>query len=121
MLLTTKKFLALVILIAAAVTLLSIFSREPGYLNFPPANGKTWVAFGDSLTSGYGASEGNDYPTLLGKRLGVTILNFGMPGATSQDGLGRIDDVIKANPRVVLLCFGGNDTLNGVPHAQTFQ
>ncbi len=31
-----------------------------------------------------------------------------------------MDEVLNANPKVVLLCFGGNDTLQSVPHEQTF-
>ena len=73
------------------------------------------------MTAGLGASDGADYPSILGKLLDVPILNFGTPGATSQDALGKVSDVLKADPKVVLLCFGGNDTLNGVPHEQTFQ
>ena len=116
-----KKLLALVVVFAAGLGLFFAFRSGRSYANFPPAAGKTWVAFGDSLTSGYGASEGNDYPTLLGKRLGFPILRFATPGATSQDALGRVGDVLLANPKVVLLCLGGNDTLNGVPHGRTFQ
>ena len=115
-----KKLLLLTIVAAAGLSLFFAFRPEPGYANFPPASGKTWAAFGDSLTAGTGASDGNDYPTLLGKRLGLPLLNFGAPGATTQDALARVEEVLKANPKVVLLCFGGNDTLNGVPHEQTF-
>ncbi|MHC1769155.1 MAG: GDSL-type esterase/lipase family protein [Verrucomicrobiia bacterium] len=97
------------------------FRPEGAYTNFPPSRRGNWVAFGDSLTSGQGASEGNDYPTLLGKKLGVPIRNFGSPGATSSDALSRLGEVLNAHPKVVLLCFGGNDTLNGLPHSQTFQ
>jgi acyl-CoA thioesterase I len=120
-LLTMKKLLALLVVLGVGLGLFFAFRSGPGYINFPPANGRTWVAFGDSLTAGYGASDGNDYPTLLGKRLGIPILNLGTPGATSQEGLAKVDDVVKANPKAVLLCFGGNDTLNSVPHQQTFQ
>jgi acyl-CoA thioesterase-1 len=116
-----KKPLVLLFLLAVAAGLFFCFRSEPAYVNHPPVKGKTWVAFGDSLTSGYGASDGNDYPSLLGKRLGLPILNFGTPGATTQDALGRVDEVRRADPKVVLLCFGGNDTLNSVPHRQTFQ
>jgi acyl-CoA thioesterase I len=116
-----KKLLALLLAGAFGLGLFFAFRPGPGYVNYPPAAGKTWVAFGDSLTSGYGASEGNDYPTLLGKRLGLPILNFGIPGATTQDALAKVDEVLNANPKVVLLCFGGNDTLSGVSHHQTFQ
>jgi lysophospholipase L1-like esterase len=115
-----KKLLALLLILTAGLGLFFAFRSEPRYDNFPPINGTSWVAFGDSLTAGTGASEGNDFPVLLGKRLGFPILNFGTPGATTQDALGKVDEVLRANPRVVLLCFGGNDTLNGVPHEQTF-
>lgn len=112
----------LLIGIALAIGLVVFLKLRPGggYVNLPPTGGSSWVAFGDSLTAGLGASEGNDYPSVLGKRLGISIRNFGTPGATSQDALAKVDDVLKAKPRVVLLCFGGNDTLQGVPHSQTF-
>src|ERR1051325_7295040 len=116
-----KRLLALIVLGGVGLGLFFAFQTRPAYVNFPPSTGNAWVAFGDSLTAGYGASEGNDYPTLLGRSLGIPIINLGIPGATSQDGLGRINEVIEANPKVVLLCFGGNDTLKSVPHAQTFQ
>ena len=115
-----KRLLAVATVLALGLGLFVTFRSERGYVNFPPANGTTWVAFGDSLTSGQGASEGNDYPAVLGKKLGIPILNLGTPGATTQNALGKVDEVLNAKPRVVLLCFGGNDTLNGVPHQQTF-
>jgi lysophospholipase L1-like esterase len=93
--------------------------RADHYVNLPPLAGKTWLAFGDSLTSGYGAAEGHDYPTLLGAKLGVKIINQGRPGETSQNGLARLDDAVQTDPRVVLICFGGNDTLQGIPREQT--
>ena len=55
MLLTMKKLLVLVVVLAAGVGLFFAFRSDFGYANFPPLTGKTWVAFGDSLTSGYGA------------------------------------------------------------------
>src|SRR6476620_2776437 len=116
-----KRILIVLAVVALGLGLVFWSRSGGGYVNFPPASGKTWVAFGDSLTAGFGGSDGNDYPTLLGKHLGFPILNFGTAGATSQDGLSKVDDVIRAEPRVVLLCFGGNDTLQSVPHAQTFQ
>lgn len=115
-----KRLLAVATVLALGLGLFVTFRSERRYVNFPPANGTTWVAFGDSLTSGQGASEGNDYPAVLGKKLGIPILNLGTPGATTQNALGKVDEVLNAKPRVVLLCFGGNDTLNGVPHQQTF-
>lgn len=116
-----KKLLSCLLLITISAGLFLLLRPDPTYINFPPTAGQHWIAFGDSLTSGFGAADGNDYPTLLGKALGVPILNFGTPGATSQDGLGKVEEVLNARPRVVLLCFGGNDTLHGVPHEQTFR
>ena len=94
--------------------------RQISYINFPPSATGPWVAFGDSLTEGYGASEGNEYPTLLGRRLGLTIINKGRSGETTADGLKRLDEILQMQPRVVLLCLGGNDSLNQESKKQTF-
>jgi acyl-CoA thioesterase I len=88
--------------------------------NFPPAASGPWIAFGDSLTQGYGASSGADYPAQLSKLLGVPIQNLGAAGETSLDGLKRIAEVEALEPRVVLLCFGGNDVLQSLPRDQMF-
>jgi lysophospholipase L1-like esterase len=90
------------------------------YRNLPPSAAGPWVAFGDSLTEGYGASGGMDYPSQLRKRLGVEIRNLGLSGETSADGLRRLADVEALDPRVVLLCFGGNDVLQNLPRQQMF-
>ena len=90
------------------------------FVHFPPQNTGPWVAFGDSLTEGFGASEGRDYPTVLGRRIGVKILNYGRSGHTTTDGLNRVEEVAKLNPRVVLLCLGGNDTLEQERRAKSF-
>lgn len=88
--------------------------------NLPPTATGPWVAFGDSLTEGHGASPGADYPAQLGKLLGVPIRNLGEIGETSGDGLKRILAVEALQPRVVLLCFGGNDVLQGLSRDQMF-
>ena len=90
------------------------------YANFPPTARGEWVAFGDSLTQGYGANEGGDYPTQLSQRLRVKIRNLGVPGHTTADGLARLDQAVQLQPRVVLLCLGGNDALRGVSSETTF-
>ena len=72
------------------------------------------------LTAGYGAADGADYPALLGKRLVIPIQNLGVAGESSADGLKRVTTVEALNPRVVLLCFGGNDVLQRLPRDRTF-
>ena len=94
--------------------------KSADYANFPPLARGDWLAFGDSLTQGYGATEGHDYPTQLGQRLQVKIRNHGVPGNTTADGLARLDQALQPRPRVVLLCLGGNDGLRSVPAEQTF-
>ncbi|NBR87357.1 MAG: arylesterase [Verrucomicrobia bacterium] len=94
--------------------------KVASYINFPPKATGDWVAFGDSLTQGYGANEGADYPTQLAKSLRVRIRNLGVSGHTTADGLARLDQATQLQPRVVLLCLGGNDSLRGVPAEQTF-
>jgi lysophospholipase L1-like esterase len=88
-------------------------------VNLSPTATGPWVAFGDSLTEGYGATEGHAYPALLSRSLGVPILNLGVSGDTTADGLKRLDAVARQQPRVVLLCLGGNDALNQMPQART--
>lgn len=94
--------------------------KHPGFVNFPPTARGEWVAFGDSLTEGYGASQGGDYPSQLAKRLGVKLRNLGVSGNTTADGLARLDQAVHLQPRVVLLCLGGNDALRGVSPDTTF-
>lgn len=77
------------------------------------------AAFGDSLVEGYGATGGNDFPTLLGAKLGVPIANFGHSGDTTASAFARIDSVIDAKPDVVIVLLGGNDALQRVPLATT--
>src|SRR5438874_9057004 len=110
-------------LILATVAVLLAWWLWPArfsYANFPPRATGPWIAFGDSLTAGYGAEPGHDYPTLLSRKLGVEIRNFGQYGDTSKDGLDRVEAGAGLNPRVVLLCLGGNDALQQLPRSQTF-
>jgi lysophospholipase L1-like esterase len=119
----SKRVVRWLLLIVVGMGLFFIWHRSKSsanYANFPPRAGTVWVAFGDSLTSGYGADEGKDYPTVLGQRLGVKIENHGTSGETSQDGLNRVEEIVRLNPRVVLLCLGGNDGLRQMSARQMF-
>lgn len=113
------KILVLILLVGVAIFTFRT-CRKTTYANFPPSATGDWVAFGDSLTSGVGASEGNDYPALLSKEIGRRILNRGVPGETTTHALRRVDEIVRLQPRVVLLCFGGNDGLQHLPMDETF-
>lgn len=78
------------------------------------------VAFGDSLTAGFGAEPGSSYPDFLQRELdrrGLKwrIVNAGVSGDTTTDGLNRVSDVLSYRPAIVILEFGGNDGLRGLP------
>jgi acyl-CoA thioesterase I len=84
------------------------------------------VAFGDSLTAGYGADAGESYPDYLQKDLDAQgfryrVINAGVSGNTTKDGLDRLDSVVVLKPAVVIVAFGGNDGLRGLPIAATRQ
>ncbi|HLL77198.1 MAG TPA: arylesterase [Pyrinomonadaceae bacterium] len=81
------------------------------------------IAFGDSLTAGLGlAGERESYPSLLQEMLrrdgfDYEVVNAGVSGHTSADGLARIDWVLDGhrNVRVLVLELGANDLLRGRP------
>ena len=77
------------------------------------------VAFGDSLTAGYGLEPSEAFPVRLAARLqkdgyAVTIENAGVSGDTTSGGLARLDWAIGGRPDLVLLELGANDALRGI-------
>ena len=84
------------------------------------SRGTNIIAFGDSLTAGYGAGSGEDYPTKLSALIGQPAINAGVSGDTTESALARIDaDVLSREPRIVIVGLGGNDFLRQVPIAAT--
>ena len=82
------------------------------------------VAFGDSLTAGFGVAPENAYPARLQRRLdeqGVRyrVINAGVSGDTTAGGLRRVEWVLKSRPEVVILELGANDGLRGLNLEQT--
>jgi len=106
--------------VVAGVILLAGCSGRPDVANLD-SKGSAIICFGDSLTKGEGASAGHDYPSLLGKALGREVINAGVNGETTREALQRLEtDVLKKDPRLVIVEFGGNDFLQHLPWEETF-
>jgi acyl-CoA thioesterase I len=82
------------------------------------------IAFGDSLTAGFGLAEKESYPYLLQQKLKADgydydVVNAGVSGDTSLGGLERADWVLEQeNAKILILELGANDLLRGLPPAK---
>jgi acyl-CoA thioesterase-1 len=105
-------------LVWASLSALAACDRPPQLPRVNP--GDVIVAFGDSLTHGNGTSEDHAYPAVLGQMIGRTVINAGVPGETTAEGLARLPEVLaQEQPKLVLLCLGGNDMLRRQNPADT--
>jgi acyl-CoA thioesterase-1 len=82
------------------------------------------VAFGNSLTAGYGVDPGKSYPDFLQQMLDkegyrYRVVNAGISGDTTSGGVERVDSVIAMKPDIVILELGPNDGLRGLPPSST--
>jgi acyl-CoA thioesterase I len=83
-----------------------------------PAQERVIVAFGDSLTAGFGVAPGEAYPARLEARLRAEgypyrVVNAGVSGDTSAGGLRRVDWALRSAPEVAIVVLGANDGLRG--------
>lgn len=99
---------------------LPLTPSDPG----PAAIRPVIVAFGDSLTAGYGVNSDQSYPANLQRDLDARgyhyrVVNEGVSGNTSKDGVLRTPEITALHPAVVIVAFGGNDGLRGLPIRET--
>ena len=78
------------------------------------------IALGDSLTEGHGVDENQNYPSKLQRKLDragykYRVINAGVSGETSAQGLDRVEPVIALHPVIVIVELGANDGLRGLP------
>ncbi|KND48224.1 MAG: acyl-CoA thioesterase I [Parcubacteria bacterium C7867-006] len=97
-----------------------IFTNKQDIKNYP-SKGVDIIAFGDSLIEGVGASSPDkNLISLLSKSIGKPIVNLGVSGNTTIDGLKRLSDLDNYKPKVIILLLGGNDYLRKIPIDETF-
>src|SRR5438132_1154073 len=89
-----------------------------------PDSGSIILAFGDSLTAGYGVQRGSGYPERLQKKLEALgykyrVVSMGVNGDTTAGGLSRLGAGLAVKPSIVILELGANDGLRGLPTART--
>jgi acyl-CoA thioesterase-1 len=82
------------------------------------------VCFGDSITAGYGLSAGESFPDALQRDLDsrgyhYKVNNQGTSGATTKDAVADLRSILLLHPEVVIVEFGGNDGLRGLPLSMT--
>jgi len=113
-----KKVISSIVVVLILGVLYWFVSSEQQITNYP-SSGTGIIAFGDSLVAGVGATEGSSFVDILEQEIGQPILNLGVPGDTTIDGLARIESVTRRNPEVVMLLLGGNDALRRISKEET--
>src|SRR5690242_10048702 len=81
------------------------------------------LAYGDSLTAGFGTPAGSTYPDQLQRKLDdlgyrYRVVSMGISGDTTSGGLARLKPAVEAKPSIVILELGANDGLRGLPVPQ---
>lgn len=82
------------------------------------------MAFGDSLTAGYGLPDGESFTAqleraLIGQGFDIEVINAGVSGDTTSSGLDRLEWALGDNPDFVILELGANDGLRAIDPALT--
>jgi len=82
------------------------------------------VCYGDSITAGYGLQTGQSFPDALQRDLDARgyhykVSNQGTSGATTKDAVANLRSILLLHPALVIVEFGGNDGLRGLPLTET--
>jgi len=76
------------------------------------------LAFGDSLTAGVGTTDENSYPAVLAELTGLTVINAGVSGETTDEGVSRlIEEIDNFSPDLIIILEGANDFFQNRNHS----
>jgi len=110
-----SKFLQFISLILAVLLLYGCSNSKLE----PVHPGGTILAFGDSLTAGVGVSAEHSYPSVLAELTGLNVINAGISGEISAEGLARLPEVLEqTQPELLILIEGANDILRNQSFAE---
>ena len=113
------KLLVIVLLSYSVTVLIGCAKKEIKNID---SKGTNIVCFGDSITFGYGANPGEDFPHVLSGITNIPVINSGLDGDTSETALRRLEiDVLDRDPLLVIIEFGGNDFLRKMPLEETIK
>jgi acyl-CoA thioesterase-1 len=112
------------VLLALVLFALIIIVLPPATNGAEPVASNKIVFMGDSLSAGFGVDPSEAFPALIQKKIAAAgwndqVVNAGVSGDTSADGLGRINWLLKQRIDVLILELGGNDGLRGLPVTAT--
>ena len=103
----------------------AVTACDRDYKHAPLPTTSNVVILGDSLTYGTGAGSGEDYASILASNTGWNVINEGVPGNTSYQGLARLSQILEAHESgeqkidLLIVELGGNDFLKHVPEPET--
>ncbi|MGA8111784.1 MAG: arylesterase [Acidobacteriaceae bacterium] len=109
---------------SAALLFFSIISYAAAPPSVPSRALPVIACFGDSITAGLGVAPGHTYPDDLQHDLDARgyhyhVVNAGISGNTTKDGVDRLPEILRLHPAIVIVEFGGNDGLRGIPITDT--
>jgi acyl-CoA thioesterase-1 len=119
-----KKSIFFAVVILGLAISFSFIGCDNGTIN--NSQDQSLVCLGNSLTAGYGATtpgvddKSKSYPTYLQDKINIPVINAGVSGDTTLQGLSRVNiDVLSKNPRIVIIELGANDLFQGISITDT--